>query len=291
MRFILASGLNLHHNWEQTRAAAQEADKLGFWGLVMPDHYMWGRNYGPAQGGYSTLETWTALSFLAAETRNLHLGTLVTPIPFRPPAMLAKTVSTVDILSKGRSILGVGAGWSQVEFDGYSKWDPASVRVEKTAEGVNLITRLWTEPKVDFKGKYYEAKGAVLEPKPVQKPGPPLLFGGAGPKMFQLAGKYADIALIPAWPNLDNSKARKIILDEARRNGREAKLSLADMVMFPPHDWKYDRNVYNRKIEQAVRDGSKYFIVPFPVADYMNSLRDFAKNVIPSFHAQHTLSA
>ncbi len=291
MIFILASGLNLSPNWEQIRAAAREADRLGFWGLVMPDHYMWGREYGPSQNPYSTLETWTALSYLAAETKNLHLGTLVTPIPFRPPAMLAKIVSTVDVLSNGRAILGVGAGWSQVEFDGYSKWDPNNIRVEKTEEGLQLVLKLWTEPKVDFKGKYYTATGAVLDPKPKQKPHPPLLFGGAGPKMFRMAGKYADICLIPAWPNIDNEKTRKLILDEARRNGRESKLSFADMVMFPPADWKYDRNVYTKRIEQAVKDGSKYFIVPFPVANYMESLQDFGKNIIPSFQAQHTLSA
>jgi alkanesulfonate monooxygenase SsuD/methylene tetrahydromethanopterin reductase-like flavin-dependent oxidoreductase (luciferase family) len=291
LKFILASGLNLYPLWEQTRTAAVEAEKLGFWGLVMPDHYMWGREYGPGENAYSTVETWAALSYLVAETKNLHLGTLVTPIPFRPPAQLAKIVSTVDVLSKGRTILGVGAGWSQVEFDGYSKWDPNKVRVDKTEEGVRLILKLWTEPKVDFNGKYYAADGAVLDPKPVQKPHTPLLFGGASPRMFRMAGKYADICLIPAWPGLDNSLARKTVLEEARKNHRESKLSFADMVMFPPADWKYDRNVYTKKIEQAVSDGSKYFITPFPVANYMESVRDFARNVIPSFQAQHTLSA
>ncbi len=291
MKFILASGLNMATNWKQIREAAAEADRLGFFGFVMPDHYMWGQQYGPGESAYSTLETWTALAYLAAETKNLHLGTLVTPIPFRPPGLLAKTVSTVDVLSNGRAILGVGAGWSQVEFEGYSKWEPDNVRVEKTEEGLQLILKLWTEPKVDFKGRYYNANGAVLEPKPNQKPHPPLLFGGAGHKMLRMAGRYANICLIPAWPNLNNAKARKIVLEEARRNGREGKLSFADMVMFPREGSKYDRDEYRGRIEEAAKAGSRYFITPFPMVGYMEALRDFAKNVIPSFAAQETLKS
>jgi alkanesulfonate monooxygenase SsuD/methylene tetrahydromethanopterin reductase-like flavin-dependent oxidoreductase (luciferase family) len=291
LKFIIASGLNLAPNWERIRESAREADRLGYWGFVMPDHYMWGREYGPGQNPYSTLETWTTLSYLAAETKQLHLGTLVTPIPFRPPSMLAKTVSTIDMISNGRTILGVGAGWSQVEFDGYSKWESNKVRVEKTEEGVQLILKLWMEKQVDFNGKYYHAKGAVLDPKPVQKPHPPLLFGGASPRMFRMAGKYADICLIPAWPGLDNSAARKIVQDEARRNGREGKLAFADMVMFPREGSKYDREQYRNSVEKAANAGSKYFIVPFPFTDFMESMRDFAKNVMPTFHSQRTLEA
>src|SRR6058998_4284345 len=148
---------------------------------------MWGEN----RGGDSTLETWTALTYLAARTEKIKLGTLVTPIPFRPPGILAKTVSTLDLLSKGRTILGVGAGWSQTEFEGYSTWDEPRVRVDKTREGLELILKLWTEKSVDFNGKYFHAKGAVLESKPVQKPHPPLLFGGTKTRMFRMAGEYA----------------------------------------------------------------------------------------------------
>src|SRR5947209_18641866 len=92
-------------NWKQIQTAAVESDQLGYWGFVLPDHYMW----GPQRGGDSTFETWTALTYLVAKTEKIRLGTLVTPIPFRPPGMLAKTVSTLDLLSNGRTILGVGA--------------------------------------------------------------------------------------------------------------------------------------------------------------------------------------
>jgi len=119
LRFILSGLGNWYNGWSLTDQAVQLADKLGFWGAVIPDHYMWAEAYGQPQKD-STLESWIALSYLAAKTQNIKLGTIVTPIPFRPPAMLAKMVSTMDVLSSGRAVLGVGAGWSQTEFEGYS---------------------------------------------------------------------------------------------------------------------------------------------------------------------------
>src|SRR5207245_8090746 len=108
----------------------------------------------------------------------------------------------------GRTVLGVGAGWSTTEFEGYSVWDPPKIRVEKTEEGLQLILKLWHEPKVDFNGKYYHAKGAVLEPKPVQKPHPPLLFGGTGTRMLRMAGKYGDICMISPFGERDPEEAK-----------------------------------------------------------------------------------
>jgi alkanesulfonate monooxygenase SsuD/methylene tetrahydromethanopterin reductase-like flavin-dependent oxidoreductase (luciferase family) len=156
---------------------------------------MWGEMRGHRMpNAYSTLETWVTLTYLAGKTENISLGTLVTPLPFRPPAMLAKMLSTLDILSGGRVILGVGAGWSKDEFDGYSTWGGDRYRVDKTIEGLKLMVELWTRDVVDFKGKFYEAKGAVLDPKPVQKPYPRLLFGSQGDRMLGLTGSTATSA-------------------------------------------------------------------------------------------------
>src|SRR2546428_6924715 len=109
LRFILSGLGNWYNGWSLTDQAVQLADKLGFWGAVIPDHYMWAESYGQQQKD-STMESWVALTYLAAKTQNVKLGTIVTPIPFRPPAMLAKMVSTMDVLSAGRAILGVGRG-------------------------------------------------------------------------------------------------------------------------------------------------------------------------------------
>lgn len=164
---------NFSFNLPWILRVAEEADKLGFDGILMPDLYLW-----PKEN--RTLDPWITLSYLAAKTERIRLGTMVTPIPFRPPAILAKMITTLDILSGGRTALGVGAGWHKESFEAYSEWDPSNrVRVDKTREGIKLMIRLWTEEgPVTFQGKYYSVKNAVLQPKPIQKPHPLLIFGG-----------------------------------------------------------------------------------------------------------------
>lgn len=108
MRFFFAGLGNFHRSWKLIEEAVPIADDLGFYGVLFPDHFMWNRDRMPERN--STLDTWTAISYLAAKTRRLMLGTLVTPIPLRPPGVLARTVATVDVISSGRAILGVGAG-------------------------------------------------------------------------------------------------------------------------------------------------------------------------------------
>lgn len=275
MRFILQSG-NWFNDWKMIDSEAPQAEELGFWGLVMPDHYMW----GPDRGGDTTLETWIALTYVAARTNHLKLGTLVTPIPFRPPGTLAKELSTLDLISGGRVILGVGAGWSQTEFDGYSEWNEAKVRVDKTLEGLQLILKLWTENKVDWTGKYYTAKGAILDPKPVQMPHPPLLFGGGGERMLRMAGKYGDICLIPPWAQMGREEAKKIVLDSAKKNSREDKIAFAGLSFSREG---YDRNEVSKTVAQAKDEGCQYYILGFPREGHLNAMRDFAEEIIPSF--------
>jgi len=95
---------HLYRDWELTKKAAIEADRLGFWGIAMPDHYLRAKGRDDA-----TLDSWFALAHLASRTSAIHVGTMVTPIPFRPPAILAKMVATLDVVSNGRTFLGVGA--------------------------------------------------------------------------------------------------------------------------------------------------------------------------------------
>jgi alkanesulfonate monooxygenase SsuD/methylene tetrahydromethanopterin reductase-like flavin-dependent oxidoreductase (luciferase family) len=150
-----------------------------------------------------SLDAWVMLSYIAGRTTRIRLGTCVTPIPLRPPGMLAKMVATLDCASGGRVSLGVGAGWHRPEFEAFSTWDDGPTRVSKVSEGIELISRLWTEDSVDFEGRFYHAKNASIEPKPVQKPFPQLWFGGVGNKMLSLAAKYGN-AWIPTTKMLSN---------------------------------------------------------------------------------------
>jgi alkanesulfonate monooxygenase SsuD/methylene tetrahydromethanopterin reductase-like flavin-dependent oxidoreductase (luciferase family) len=276
LKFILQAG-NWYSDWKIIERAVPEADRLGFWGFVMPDHYMWGSD----RGGDSTLETWIALPYIAAKTEQIHLGTVVTPIPFRPPGMLAKELSTLDIISGGRVLLGVGAGWSETEFRGYSTWDGPKVRVDKTLEGLELILKLWqSKEKFDWSGKYYHAEGVILEPKPIQSPHPPLLFGGISNRMLRMAGKHADICLIPSWAQLGREESKRIVLESARKNGREDKVSFASLSFSREG---YDRKQASKLVSEAQDQGNEYFIQGFPRSGNLEAIKDFATEIMPSY--------
>ena len=174
---------------ETVTQVAVAAEEEGFHSFLVWDHYL-------GIESPDTFDAWALLAFVAGRTSSIKIGTVVTPIPFRPPAQLAKVVATVDVLSGGRTILGVGAGWHRPEFDGFSRWESDGVRVDQTTEGLDLILRLLGGDTVDFRGEHYSASGAVVAPRPVQRPHPPLWFGTSGRRMMKLAARYGD-AWIP----------------------------------------------------------------------------------------------
>ncbi len=319
MKFFLSGLGNFSNNLAVISEAIIEGDKLGFDGALMPDHYMWGQmpfmrrrmmetqsshnNVTKEGGGHpkgvtmnrrmghnfhsmtnnSTLETWITLSYLAGKTEQIRLGTLVTPVPFRPPGILAKMVSTLDILSKGRIVFGVGAGWSQPEFEGYSEWNSPKIRVDKTEEGLKLMIKLWTQKEVTFKGEFYQAKAAVLDPKPVQKPYPQLLFGGRGDRMLKLAGRYADICYIMSQfqdPGIAE-KMREKVLSAARKANRVEKVAFmaGPMGSMSPFNLKE----VSQRVEDAIETGASYYLTALPRTTYVESMQIFAKEIMPSF--------
>ena len=248
---------------------ARAAEKEGLDSMLVWDHYMLPQSD-------RTLEAYSLLSYLAGKTERLRLGTCVTPMPFRNPAMLAKTIATLDVLSNGRVIVGVGAGWHKPEFDGYSTWDEAKVRVRKTKEALELITKLWTERRVDFEGKYYHAKGAVLEPKPIQRPYPPLWFGTVGRVMLELAIKYGS-----GWIPIDISPVEyrryasllKERLPRARREG----------FTFAYVGWPMGASELTREVERYRWAGCDYFCLvldpkPEKVLDQLKLLGELSKS-------------
>ena len=197
------------------------ADSVGLDFFLVTDHYI-------TPMSDTSVDAWAILAALAAKTERIILGTCVTPIPFRPPQILAKVVATVDQISNGRAVLGVGAGWSKPEFDAYSSWDDDKIRVAKTVEGIELMTKLWTSTEAfDFNGRYYSSKGAILNPKPVQQPYPPLWFGGTGQYMLKkVAAKYGD-AWLPPVPGMSEEEYKRVIsliCERGERRGRRLKV-------------------------------------------------------------------
>ena len=284
MKFMLGGLGNWFNDFELVKKAILEADKLGYDGALMPDHYMWGDMGGMMSrpDSYVTVETWITLAYLAAKTEQIHLGTMVTPIPFRPPGILAKMISTLDVLSNGRVIAGIGAGWSQVEFEGYSEWNKSKIRVDKTYEGLKLMLELWTKDKVDFDGEFYTAKGAVLEPKPVQKPYPKLLFGSRGNRMLELSGTYGDIIYLPPFGGYDPVEARKTIMKAAKSANRVDKIGFMSGSMMGQQIT--DTTEFMKIVESAKDAGDEYYMISLPRDETgLETIRKFAKEVMPSF--------
>jgi alkanesulfonate monooxygenase SsuD/methylene tetrahydromethanopterin reductase-like flavin-dependent oxidoreductase (luciferase family) len=282
MKFFLTGLGNLHENTESIMKGIITADQYGFQGTLMPDHYMYGNQMGfRMQNPYVTLETWTFLTYIAAKTENIHLGTQVTPLPFRHPGVLAKRLATLDNLSKGRVILGVGAGWSTVEFNGYSEWLGTKSRVDKTIEALDIMTRLWTENSVSHKSQYYTIKDAVLEPKPVQKPYPKLLFGSSGKRMLRLTGKKGDYCFIPPWLMQNAAQIKEIVLKAAEEAGRTDKLDFIGGIIRAREP--YDAKEYTKIIEIAEKSGATVCNIAFPRDTIVEDIKKFAKEVLPSY--------
>ncbi|MHA2195906.1 MAG: LLM class flavin-dependent oxidoreductase [Promethearchaeota archaeon] len=280
MKFILGGLGNWYDDYSFTEKAVIEADKYGFDGAIIPDHYMWGKlPWHPRPDTNRTLESWITITYLLAKTENIKIGTLVSPIPFRPPGVLAKMIATADVLSGGRTIVGVGAGWSQIEFEGYSEWNGPSIRVDKTYEGLDLMVQLWTKDKVNFEGKYYQAKGAVLDPKPLQKPYPKILFGSRGTRMLKLAGQYGNICFLPPWPGSNLEDMRQIVTESAQLHNRTDEVSFMVGEMRP-----LDIGEYAAKVEKAADSGAGYFLASFQrTPELTDTIKKFAEEIIPSY--------
>ena len=165
---------------------AKVAEKSGFDHFLLSDHYWF-------EEEPDFFDSWTMLAYLSGETSTLRLGTCVTPITLRPPLQFAKIVTTLDNASKGRIIVGVGAGWAEPEFRMFSTWHPYKERYAQFLEALRLLTEAWTKKSVSFSGKFYNAQDCIVEPKPVQKPYPPLSFGGwSNNRILRQAGKMGD---------------------------------------------------------------------------------------------------
>ena len=182
----------IKRSWTEASEAAIDFDQLGFDSVWVCDHV-----YGVPNPTLPIFEAWSQLAAIAAITENVRLGTLVTPPFFRNVGVLAKQVATIDHISNGRTIMGLGAGWFQPEFESYGMPFPSlGKRMQALDETVQVLKALWTEERVTFDGKHCQLRDAVCEPKPVRRP--PILVGGSGEKVLMgIAARHADI-----WNNM-----------------------------------------------------------------------------------------
>jgi F420-dependent oxidoreductase-like protein len=176
--------------WDDWCALAAACEAHGVETLFRSDHYI---SQGDALHNVAH-DAWTIIAALAARTTTLRFGTLVSPATFRAPGLLANAVATADHVSGGRVELGLGAGWMEREHRAFGfDFPETSVRVERFAEQLEIVHRLWTEERVDFRGRHYTLEDAPGLPKPVQKPRPPLIVGGSGKRgTVEPALRFAD---------------------------------------------------------------------------------------------------
>ena len=179
--------------FEAVKVKAQWAENHGFIWFSVLDHMIQIPRVGAPDEPF--LEGWTVLAGLAAVTSRIRLATLATAVGYRNPAHLAKIAASVDLISRGRLTLGIGAGFFEDEYKQYG-WEfpprPAT-RIRQMEEAVQLILRMWTEPRTTFHGRYFHVEEAILEPKPVQKPRPPVMIAGGGEQMtLRAVARLAD---------------------------------------------------------------------------------------------------
>ena len=196
-------------NFSGVKNLALEAERLGFDCVWLDDHLM--------HGDWPILESWTALSSLAALTKRVRLGVMVSCVAHRDPALLAKAAATLDAISDGRLEFGIGAGVGEAEHEAYGFGFPKpSERVERLAESVELIKQLWTQDKASFEGKHFRLKDAICLPKPVQKPHPPVTVGGSGKQLLRtVTAPYADRFDFGYLPSIEAYKKKLKALQEA----------------------------------------------------------------------------
>jgi F420-dependent oxidoreductase-like protein len=165
--------------YSEIREAWLEADRLGFDTAWAHDHLLNLLDYSQPED-----EGWTILTALLVEARRIRGGLMVTANTFRHPAVLAKIATTVDVVSKGRVEVGLGAGWHEDEHKQYGlPLPPLGERMRRLEEACQIMKALWTEPRATVEGEYYQVREAFLEPKPVQRPHPPLVLGTSGEKV------------------------------------------------------------------------------------------------------------
>jgi F420-dependent oxidoreductase-like protein len=209
--------------WKDVRSHIQRAEQDGFASFWVMDHFYQLPVHGSEQEPF--LDAWTILPALAAVTNRIRLGAMVSPVGYRNPALLARMAASLDHISGGRMNFGFGAGGFKPEYQayGFEFIERGSVRLAQMKEALQLILGLWSHPRFTFHGEYFHVEGVILEPKPLQKPHPPILIGGVGPK-----------------------RTLRII----------AEMGDACNLWGPPHEFARERETLRRHCEEVGRDES-----------------------------------
>jgi F420-dependent oxidoreductase-like protein len=261
--------------WEEILARARLAEEAGLDGVWVFDHFK--ALYGDPKG--PSLDGWTLLAGLARETSRVRLGTLVTGMTHRHPAVLAAEVVTVDHLSDGRVECAIGAAWNEPEHRELGIPFPSTKeRMDRLEEGIQILRALFTEEDVTFDGAEYRLEGATYRPLPVQRPHPPIWVGGEGRRRtLPIAGRYAD-----AWHGWANdagelAEITGIIDRAAEEAGRDPSSILRASSLSISEPWDEVKAAY----EWMAAGGIGYLVIDWP-SEGQGRLEEFLQRVLPT---------
>ena len=220
--------------WDGVAAVAKAADETGYESLFLYDHFLY-------EGGYSghpypepVLECFVTLGAVAAITKKIILGQLVLGIPYRNPAMLTKMATSLDLISGGRTILGIGAGWHAREMEayGWGELEDVPTRMKRFEEAIQVILKLWNERPASHDGRYYHLNKVVDNPMPIQRPHPPIMIGGSGEKVtLRLVAQYGQMCNVSGDAETVRNRI-EILKDHCLRLGRPF-----DEITVTNHGW------------------------------------------------------
>jgi F420-dependent oxidoreductase-like protein len=176
--------------WAKCRGTALLAEELGYDSIWVYDHF----HNVPRPSNEAVFECWTTMAALAEGTSRIRLGQMVSCTSYRPPSLTAKITASIDVISGGRLEWGVGAGWYSQEYQAYGYEFPENkVRIGMLREAVEIVKQMWREPETDYDGRYFRIAGAQCDPKPVQRPHPPVWIGGGGEQLtLRVVARHAD---------------------------------------------------------------------------------------------------
>jgi F420-dependent oxidoreductase-like protein len=266
--------------WPEILALWQEVDTLGYDTAWVFDHFLpiFSDPTGPC------MEAWTTLSALAMVTKNVRLGTMVTGNTYRHPAVLAKMATTIDIISGGRLILGVGAGWFELEHQEYGiPFRTIPARLQRLDEALEVVKLLWANERSNFSGKHYELHDASFNPKPIQQPRPPILVGATGENVaLKIVAKHADMWNSFGTPEVFRHKIA--ILDEHCRSIERDPATIEKSVLVSAANsaGPFEISDARRQIDEYISAGVTHIIFSVYPKD-REWVRHFAREIIPQY--------
>ncbi|MDX6318545.1 MAG: hypothetical protein QOD35_1945 [Nocardioidaceae bacterium] len=249
--------------WPEYLDMALRAEEAGYDSVWVGDHLIYDLPDGSTRGPY---EAWTTLAAIAAVTQRVEIGPLVASTSFHAPAMLAKQAATVDAISQGRLILGLGAGWNRREYDAFGF--PYDRRVSRFEEALAIIAPLLRTGRTTFHGQFFDVDDCVLDPRPVREAGPPIMVGSNAPRMLRISLPVVDSWNV-WWSTYENSVTRfseiKAEVDAAMPEGRRVEATAAVLVTLPGGKGRLMGDSYDARVS---------VVTPDSLAEHVRGLAD-----------------